>query len=59
MQLAERGELGFDRRVFADALAQVQNLDPDDFAEYGIVGQSLDDMRRRFAAWRQNLLDPT
>ncbi len=56
MQLAERGELGFDRRVFADALAQAQNLDPDDFAEYGIVGQSLDDLRSRFAAWRQDLL---
>lgn len=59
LRLAERAELGFDRQVFADALGQIQQLDPDDFAEYGIVGQGLDDLRNRFAAWRQDLLGMT
>lgn len=59
LRLAERAELGFDRRVFAEALGQVHNLDPDDFAQYGIVGQSLDDLRNRFASWRQDLLGNT
>lgn len=56
LRLVERSELAFDRRVFAEALGQVHNLDPDDFAEYGVVGQRLDDLRNRFAAWRQELL---
>jgi len=56
LHLAERSDLGFDRRVFAEALGQVQNLDRDDFADYGIVGQHLGDLRDRFAAWRQDLL---
>jgi hypothetical protein len=59
LRLAERAELGFDRRVFADALGQVQLLDPDDFADYGVAGQNLDDLRNRFAAWRQDLLPDT
>jgi hypothetical protein len=56
LRLAERSELGFDRRTFADALAQLDNLDTDDFAQYGIVGQSLHDLRNRFASWRLDLL---
>jgi hypothetical protein len=56
LRLAERSELGFDRRTFAEALAQLDNLDPDDFAQYGIVGQSLHDLRNRFASWRLDLL---
>lgn len=59
LYLAERADLGFDRRVFAEALGQVQDLDPDDFAAYGIAGQNLDDLRNRFAAWRQDLLGNT
>jgi Nucleotidyl transferase AbiEii toxin, Type IV TA system len=59
LHLAERADLGFDRRVFAEALGQVQNLDPDDFAEYGIAGPPLDDLRHRFEAWRQDLLRNT
>jgi hypothetical protein len=59
LRLAERAEIAFDRRVFADALGQVHHLDPDDFAQYGVVGQHLDDIRHRFAAWRQDLLDAT
>lgn len=57
LHLAERADVGFDRQVFAEALGQAQSLDPDDFADYGIVGQELDDLRNRFAAWRQDLLD--
>jgi hypothetical protein len=56
LRFAERAEIGFDRRVFAEALGQVQALDPDDFAEYGVGGQDLDDLRDRFDAWRQDLL---
>jgi hypothetical protein len=44
-------------RDFADALGQASLLDPDDFAQYGITGQVLDDLRARFAAWRRELLD--
>lgn len=59
LRLAERSDLGFDRRVFAEALGQAQFLDPDDFAVYGITGQNLDDLRNRFEAWRQDLLGNT
>jgi len=44
-----------DRRIFADALGQADLPDPDDFTEYGITGQALDDIRSRFAAWRREL----
>jgi hypothetical protein len=54
--LAERADSGFDRRIFAAALAQAGLLDPADFAQYGIIGQDLDEMRTRFAAWRHELL---
>lgn len=57
IKLAERADVTFDRRVFADALGQVEVLDPDDFAVYGIAGQQLDDLRKRFADWRSDLLD--
>ena len=56
LQLIERSELAFDRRMFAEALGQIHNLDPDDFADYGVDGQRLDDLRDRFEAWRQDLL---
>lgn len=55
LQLAERADITFDRARFADALAQAQLLDDDDFAQYGLVGPPLDDLRRRFAAWRAEL----
>jgi hypothetical protein len=56
LRLVERVEIGFDRRVFAEALGQAQVLDPDDFAVYGVTGRHLDNLRNRFAAWRQGLL---
>ena len=59
LQLAERSDITFDRSVFADALAQAQLLDADDFAQYGLVGEDLDGLRHRFAAWRAELLDGT
>ena len=57
LQLAERSDITFDRSVFADALAQAQLLDADDFARYGLVGEDLDGLRHRFALWRAELLD--
>jgi len=59
LQLAERSDITFDRRVFADALAQAQLLDDDDFAQYGLVLERLNDLRYRFAAWRAELLAST
>ena len=59
LRLVERTDLGFDRRVFADALGQIHYLDSDDFADYGVAGQSLNDLRDRFVAWRQDLLGNT
>jgi hypothetical protein len=55
LELAERSDITFDRSVFADALAQAQLLDADDFAQYGLVGDDLDDLRQRFALWRAEL----
>ncbi|MFG2040787.1 nucleotidyl transferase AbiEii/AbiGii toxin family protein [Dactylosporangium sp. NPDC048998] len=57
LQLAERADSGFDRRIFADAINQVQVLDADDFSEYGTSGQQLDELRGRFTEWRAELLD--
>jgi hypothetical protein len=56
LRLAESAEVAFDREVFAQAIGEVESLDPDDFAEYGVTGQRLDDLRARFAAWREDLL---
>jgi hypothetical protein len=55
LRLAERSDITFDRGRFADALAQVESLDDDDFAQYGVAGVQLDDLRRRFAKWRAAL----
>jgi hypothetical protein len=59
LRLAERADRGFNRRTFADALAQVDLLDPDDFAPYGINGQPLEALRAAFATWRRELLGAT
>ena len=56
LQLGERSDITFDRSVFADALAQAQLLDADDFGQYGLVGADLDSLRHRFALWRAELL---
>ena len=57
LQLARRSDITFDRSVFADALAQAQSLDADEFARYGLAGEDLDALRQRFALWRAELLD--
>jgi hypothetical protein len=57
LRLAERADSGFYRHIFADALRQADLLDPDDFAQYGITGDALDDIRSRFAEWRRDLRD--
>jgi hypothetical protein len=57
LKLAERSDITFDRSVFAEALAQAQVLDADDFAPYGLVGEDLNGLRHRFALWRTGLLD--
>jgi hypothetical protein len=56
LQLAEKADITFDRSVFAEAIGQVQLLDEDDFAQYGLGAPELDSLRRRFAAWRAELL---
>ena len=56
LRLAERSDITFDRAAFADALAVVQQLDDDDFAQYGVAGAQLADLRQRFAQWRARLL---
>ncbi|MEV4495555.1 nucleotidyl transferase AbiEii/AbiGii toxin family protein [Micromonospora arborensis] len=56
LALVQRADRGFDRRVFADALGQAALLDPEDFAQYGVTGRALDDLRNRFAEWRRDLL---
>jgi hypothetical protein len=57
LRLVERSDITFDRSVFADALAQAEQLDAADFAQYGLVGEDLDGLRHRFALWRAELLD--
>jgi len=59
LSLTERADSGLDRRTFADAIGQAQILDVDDFGEYGLDGQDLDDLRGRFTAWRTELLNRT
>lgn len=57
LALAERADITFDRTTFADALAQAQLLDDDDFAQYGIAGDNLLRLREGFATWRTDLLN--
>lgn len=57
LRLAQRADHGFDRRIFADALGQAALLDSDDFAQYGVTGEVLNDLRGRFAEWRRGLVD--
>lgn len=58
LRLAARADSGFDRRRFAEAIGQAQFFDADDFAEYGVNGQDLDDLQARFATWQTELLGP-
>jgi hypothetical protein len=58
LRLAEQADGGFDRRVFAAALEQADVLPDSAFAEYGVVGPDLTDLRHRFASWRAELEGP-
>lgn len=55
IQLIEKADITFDRARFAQALAQVQFLDDDDFAQYGVTGEQVAQLRDRFAQWQAEL----
>lgn len=55
--LAQRSDITLDATVLADAFARAQLLPADDFARYGLVGEELEGLRRRFSQWRTGLLD--
>lgn len=57
LRLAARSDITFDGSVLADALAKAEVVPDEDFARYGLVGEELTDLRRRFAQWRAALLD--
>jgi hypothetical protein len=54
--LAAQRDQGFNRRSFADCLSRAASLPDADFAEYGLHGRDLDELRGRFADWRAELL---
>ncbi len=56
LRLAAGADGGFDRRMFADALAMAERLPDRDFARYEVYGRQLADLRARFADWRAELL---
>ncbi len=56
LRLAAGADGGFDRRMFADALAMAERLPDRDFARYGVHGRQLAELRARFADWRAELL---
>ncbi|MEU8900134.1 nucleotidyl transferase AbiEii/AbiGii toxin family protein [Nocardia sp. NPDC048505] len=55
LDLAKNADSGFNVELFADALGALTQITDDAFAEYGIPSKVADAMRRRFAAWRQEL----
>jgi len=57
LELAAEADRGFDSLLFADALGALTQITDAAFAEYGIAQPSIIEMRRRFADWRQQLLD--
>jgi hypothetical protein len=57
LELAAEADYGFDPLLFADALGALTQITDTAFAEYGITPPSITDMRRRFADWRQQLLN--
>lgn len=58
ISLAANADRGFDRRMFGDVLGVAARLPDEDFAEYGVIGHRLQEMRARFAEWRDELLNP-
>lgn len=56
LALAANADRGFDRRTFGEVLGQAASLPAGDFAEYGVTGRQLEELRARFADWRAELL---
>jgi hypothetical protein len=56
LRLADRADGGFEPRLFADALGAIEQLSTTDFAEYGVTGRALEDLRARFDEWRSHLV---
>lgn len=57
LELAANADYGFDPLLFADALGALTQITDAAFAEYKIDPSDITRMRRRFADWRQQLLN--
>jgi hypothetical protein len=55
LELAAGADAGFDRALFADALASLRSVTDTAFEEYGIDPADLAAMRLRFDSWRSDL----
>jgi hypothetical protein len=53
-RLAEAADEGFDRALFARMLSQIDRLDDDDFADYGLDTAKVTELRSRVRGWRSN-----
>jgi hypothetical protein len=56
IRLFDEHERGFDRQMFAGALGQAARISDAVFAQYGASGRQVEEMRERFAEWRNELL---
>lgn len=56
LELAASADAGFDLEMFAEALGALPQITDAAFAEYGIRPEQVGALRRRFAAWRSQLL---
>lgn len=56
LELAERADAGFDRRVLADLFAMLERYPDRRFAAYGTDLARIAAMRKRFGQWREQLL---
>jgi len=56
-ELAEQADAGFDRRILADRFAMLERYPDRRFAFYGAGTEHLNELRARFADWRQQLLE--
>jgi hypothetical protein len=57
LELAASTDPGFDPLLFADALGALTQITDTAFAEYDAKPETVADLRRRFADWRQHLLN--
>lgn len=56
LALASNADGGFDPRGFAHALGALNQITDAAFGEYGVGPEETNDLRRRFAQWREELL---